>query len=53
MEEDQAVALLMNLGASPPLTDEERADIEAARAELRAGKGIPLDEAMKRLRAAG
>ncbi|MEO8540392.1 MAG: hypothetical protein ABI577_11680 [bacterium] len=52
MNDHQATVLLMDLEV-PPLTDDERAQIEVARDELRAGKGIPMDEAMRRLRAAG
>lgn len=54
MTDDQAAVLLMDLQEPrPPLTDQEREAIANARQELRDGRGIPLDEAMKRLRAAG
>lgn len=54
MNDDQAAVLLMDLQEPrPPLTDQEREAIANARQELRDGRGIPLDEAMKRLRAAG
>ena len=54
MNEDQAAVLLMDLDAvPPPLSESERAEIHAARESLRAGKGIPLDEAIRRLRQAG
>ncbi|NJD63792.1 MAG: hypothetical protein FIB00_00865 [Chloroflexi bacterium] len=54
MNDDQAAVLLMDLEEPrPPLTDEEREAIATARQELRSGEGISLEEAMKRLRAAG
>jgi hypothetical protein len=54
MNDDQAAVLLMDLEEPrPPLTDQEHDAIAAARQELRAGQGISLEEAMKRLRAAG
>jgi hypothetical protein len=54
MNDDQAAVLLLDLQEPrPPLTDQEREAIANARQELRDGRGIPLDEAMKRLRAAG
>lgn len=54
MTDDQAAVLLLDLQEPrPPLTDQEREAIANARQELRDGRGIPLDEAMKRLRAAG
>lgn len=54
MNDDQAAVLLMDLEEPrPPLTDQEREAIANARQELRDGRGISLEEAMKRLRAAG
>lgn len=54
MNDDQASVLLMDLEEPiPPLTADERAAIDEGREELRSGMGIPLDEAMRRLRAAG
>ena len=54
MNDDQAAVLLLDLEEPrPPLTDQERDAIVTARQELRAGQGISLEEAMKRLRAAG
>ena len=54
MNEDQATVLLMDLDAvPPPLSDSEHAAIHEAREALRAGKGVPLDEAIRRLRQAG
>ena len=53
MNDDQAAVLLLDLQEPrPPLTDQEREAIANARQELRDGRGIPLDEAMKRLRGA-
>lgn len=54
MNDDQAEVLLLDLAAAPPpLSDDERAEIQKARQELRDGKGIPHEEVMRRLRAAG
>lgn len=53
MNDEQAAVLLMDLKEPPPLTDQERDAIVTARQELRAGQGISLEEAMKRLRTAG
>ena len=52
MNEDQAAVLLTDPdGPRPPLTDEEREGVAGARGERRAGKGIPLEEAIRWLRA--
>ncbi len=54
MTEDQAAVLLMDLEQEPPpLTTAEESAIARARADLAAGKGIPHDELMRKLRAAG
>lgn len=51
MNDDQAAVLLMDLEEQrPALTSAEREEIAAARAELRHGRGIPLDEAIRRIR---
>ena len=51
MNDDQAAVLLIDLEEPrPPLTATEREQIEVARAELREGKGIPLDEVLRELR---
>jgi hypothetical protein len=54
MNDDQAAVLLIELeDEPPPLSEAERAEIDLARGQLRAGEGIPHDELMRRLRAAG
>ena len=51
MNEDQAAVLLMDLEEPPPpLIDVERREIEEARRELAAGRGIPNEEVMRELR---
>jgi hypothetical protein len=49
MHDDQAEVLLLELERPmPPLTPEDIASIERGRAELRAGKGIPHEEVLRR-----
>lgn len=50
MNDDQAAVLLMDLeDLRPRLSDEDRAAIEEGLKELRDGRGIPHEEAMRRL----